>query len=641
MKFALGALLAGLALPVFAQDNFPDVPDNHWAYEAVEGMKKAGCLVGYPDGMFRGGRPMSRYEFAAAAYACYNKMMGMYSDLSKQISDCMDACKKMGGGGDTSALEKQLADLKSQVDGMKGWGARVGDLEKMSKEFEKELASMGVDMKKMRSDLNDLESRVSELEKHKPAVDIHGNLDFLVLAAHSTDGKYGMTVNNRLLGTGAGDYAAKAVGLTRDLTVLHEAAFTLSGTNTEGPKWEATIVAGNMLGSGGGFKSNLGNFSQQSMGSGFGAGSSDVYINTANVTFDSALVGQGFSAKIGRVGAQVGPYLFKRSNYNGSYYMNDRWGSGDYYFDGGILGFNFGKAKVNLMGGTNSSVTSVNGTAVNPIAFGGGTIDRSLGVQLMFPVGDMGDINLAYLWHDSDTHIVDANPFTAGLQPANRLNVFGGEINLKFEKFKVWGAYSQSTLSENTSNALDTKNKAWDVRGTYDGGNWGAGLGYREVENYFMAIGSWGRLGNVWSPRNIKGFNAKLWFKANENASFWAKGEFDEPKDNTAGFAFAGYDKMRSFTLGLDYKLGENWSTMLSYEDVKFDGTAPTNDDKMRWYTIGFNYGLGANTNLMFTYQMSDNEFGAGSFFDPSGVTPIGGRKYRGGLFGTQLSVKF
>ena len=98
---------------------------------------------------------------------------------------------------------------------------------------------------------------------------------------------------------------------------------------------------------------------------------------------------------------------------------------------------------------------------------------------------------------------------------------------------------------------------------------------------------------------------------------------------------------MRSVSVGLDYALADNWGAMFSYEDVKFDGNAPTNDDKMRWYTLGFNYGLGANTSLMLTYQFSDNEFGAGSLLDPQGVPGVGGRRYKGGLFGTQLSVKF
>jgi hypothetical protein len=47
---------------------------------------------------------------------------------------------------------------------------------------------------------------------------------------------------------------------------------------------------------------------------------------------------------------------------------------------------------------------------------------------------------------------------------------------------------------------------------------------------------------------------------------------------------------------------------------------------------------MGANTNLMLTYQFSDVDFAAGSANNPN---PGFGRLFRGGLFGTQLSVKF
>lgn len=49
-------------------DLFPDVPANHWAYEYVTALHKAGILEGYPDGTFSGDRMMTRYEFAAIVY---------------------------------------------------------------------------------------------------------------------------------------------------------------------------------------------------------------------------------------------------------------------------------------------------------------------------------------------------------------------------------------------------------------------------------------------------------------------------------------------------------------------------------------------------------------------------------------------
>ena len=43
---------------------FPDVPSNHWAYDAVNELASKGLIIGYPDGTFRGNNPLTRYEFA-------------------------------------------------------------------------------------------------------------------------------------------------------------------------------------------------------------------------------------------------------------------------------------------------------------------------------------------------------------------------------------------------------------------------------------------------------------------------------------------------------------------------------------------------------------------------------------------------
>src|SRR5438105_3344798 len=59
-------LLAGLlvAAPVAAQNMPPDVPPNHWAYQAVHDLADKGLVKGYPDGKFLGKRTLTRYEMA-------------------------------------------------------------------------------------------------------------------------------------------------------------------------------------------------------------------------------------------------------------------------------------------------------------------------------------------------------------------------------------------------------------------------------------------------------------------------------------------------------------------------------------------------------------------------------------------------
>ena len=47
---------------------FPDIPENHWAYDYVATLAGNGIIVGYPDGKFGGDRMMTRYEMAALIY---------------------------------------------------------------------------------------------------------------------------------------------------------------------------------------------------------------------------------------------------------------------------------------------------------------------------------------------------------------------------------------------------------------------------------------------------------------------------------------------------------------------------------------------------------------------------------------------
>lgn len=44
----------------------PDVPWDHWAYDAIAELYDAGLLEGYPDGTFKGKNNLTRYEFAVA-----------------------------------------------------------------------------------------------------------------------------------------------------------------------------------------------------------------------------------------------------------------------------------------------------------------------------------------------------------------------------------------------------------------------------------------------------------------------------------------------------------------------------------------------------------------------------------------------
>ena len=71
MKGALMKVSEGKQLDSLDMDKmqlFPDVPENHWAYDYVATLAGNGVIVGYPDGQFGGDRMMTRYEMAALIY---------------------------------------------------------------------------------------------------------------------------------------------------------------------------------------------------------------------------------------------------------------------------------------------------------------------------------------------------------------------------------------------------------------------------------------------------------------------------------------------------------------------------------------------------------------------------------------------
>ncbi len=61
------------ALDMTMSRSFPDVPENHWAYEAVSKLAGNDVVEGYPDGKFHGDRTMTRYEMAEIIYKAMSR----------------------------------------------------------------------------------------------------------------------------------------------------------------------------------------------------------------------------------------------------------------------------------------------------------------------------------------------------------------------------------------------------------------------------------------------------------------------------------------------------------------------------------------------------------------------------------------
>jgi hypothetical protein len=90
---------------------FSDVRPTDWAYQALDNLvQRYGCVAGYPDGTYRGGRAMTRFEAAALLNACLDRVTEVTDELQRLMNE----------------FRSELTVLKGRVDGL---DAKVGELE--------------------------------------------------------------------------------------------------------------------------------------------------------------------------------------------------------------------------------------------------------------------------------------------------------------------------------------------------------------------------------------------------------------------------------------------------------------------------------------------------------------------------------
>ena len=114
MKKLLGlstaAIIMSTAGVVSAASNpFSDVPADSWAYDAVATLSADGVIDGYPDGTYKGGNTMTRFEMAQIVARAMAK-----TDIDK---------------ADKALVDKLAAEFAEELDNL---GVRVADLEKKS-----------------------------------------------------------------------------------------------------------------------------------------------------------------------------------------------------------------------------------------------------------------------------------------------------------------------------------------------------------------------------------------------------------------------------------------------------------------------------------------------------------------------------
>jgi len=91
---------------------FNDVKPTDWAYQALSNLiERYGCVAGYPNGTFKGGQAMTRYEAAALLNACLDRITETTDEIQRLQQDFAKELAVIKGRVDK--LEKQVGTLQS------------------------------------------------------------------------------------------------------------------------------------------------------------------------------------------------------------------------------------------------------------------------------------------------------------------------------------------------------------------------------------------------------------------------------------------------------------------------------------------------------------------------------------------------
>ena len=640
-KYAISVVLtAAMVTPAFAQrDNFPDVADTHWAFEAVARLKKEGIATGFPDGTFKGPRMMTRYEMASLLYALYMNLKNVTDGLGAQITALETKVNGMstGGGGtapdntEVQALRDSVSQLRKEMSSMKTWGDDITQMKKMSSTYEKELSQMGVDVESMKKDLSDINSRLKKLEGAGGSnVKISGDANFFMGAGFKGNMAYGTDINSDGKAFGS---SGSGAGID-SLTVLHELGLNITASNVV-----AELVVGNMVGNG---TSGFGNQSSTTSSDGTvynGSNGTNVYLHRLYATLNDGIAGLNFDAKIGRQGLKLGSFVLQRPDTT-TFYSSERYDNGEYTMDGASFKFAFGaNTDLGLFLGT-SGFSGTNGNAIQPIMIGEPqravagfpgalSVARVMGANLGFKIGDKGHLGLSFVDFDSNT--------LSNTPTSNRLEVYGADLNYALSSNIGLSAGTGRSQFKNGSSTVSfgSKNTRTNVGVNFMSGALGVDLGYSEIGNAYVAPGDWSKSAIYHNLNDLKTTSVKAHFGLNDKVTLhgtYLKGD---------QISVSNTDAVKTTGFGADFKINSNWTLNANYEDTKFkggfvvDGAAP----QFKFTTLGFGYDMGANTMFKLFYQMSDiTGIGAGSVLAPFAGP---GGAIKGSQIGAQFSVKF
>lgn len=183
------ALAVGGSAVLSASHQLEDVDEDHWAYEAVEQLVAAGIVEGYPDGEYKGGQTMTRYEMAMIIQRTLDNINADIDALEADVADMEDGLTAAQAADVTEIVQEMIAEempaasdelTEQQAEDVTAIvQALVSEFEQELEEMEAELGALEYTMETetdalraetegINETLENMEARIAELEaEHK------------------------------------------------------------------------------------------------------------------------------------------------------------------------------------------------------------------------------------------------------------------------------------------------------------------------------------------------------------------------------------------------------------------------------------------------------------------------------------------
>jgi FtsZ-binding cell division protein ZapB len=641
-----GASMLALGIPALtipanaaASGPFADVPADHWAYQSVDTLQKAGIVIGYPDGTYGGKRAMTRYEFAVAI-ARLLPLLNSNGNTNGATKDDLAALRQ--------DLEQKLQANSDAIDA----------LTKLVDEFQPELQRLGQDVAAVKARLDALDARVAAVEEEQRRVRFWGDLNVIAEAANVTKGASGAALDENgnpidahydyaydtygsdtahflpssggapqlgvydkhLLGSTSvyNDFLLTVKGKISDtatanvkldfgdyLSTLGDVAspggtttgFSASNANL----YEAYLNSPVSLGPLGGASLWAGRFPNQETAYTLRQVDADVYTSlyqtdSGNIETDGAKV----NFRLGPVGLATWAGKFDSAPYNQPYAGSVGFGTAGYY--SGYLAPGFGYSPTVLATFTGTPATggqygarpgfwgaysSVFGG--NPYPFAGGTLNPYThasplndGAGLRATIGNSNRGVLGFTVEQFGTTGAYSDPNRPGHQ-FDRVSVYGADFNGAFPIIGRTGL----TLNAN-----------------YDISAQGYDNGFNDAGNNFRYTATDDQIGYTFGALSIKGGYQYVGPEYSAPGYWGRVGDWSDPTNVRGGVVSGKYVFGPKLSLDADY---EGYTAAYGTEQDGSPINSPLGQgDKLSHYRVGLGYGLSSKYAVDLGYEESD-----------------------------------